>query len=254
MTEASMVDASLPFELASDGQSMAVTMATDSRLIDRAVQAGCVFLAGFAVADPAHFKLVLRELLLNALEHGNRRDPSKTIRCAVTYLGDGLFRITVQDEGAGFDYRNLNTLMPNDPRQVRRRGYPLIQSHSETMAFEDPGNRVTVQVRMLPVAGLEVAVDAGWLVLRPGADITASAVESIRKRLLDELAGGRHRIRFDLRSVVDIDSVGLSLFVVLANMADQYADAELEIVNIQQGLRDLFHLLRLDQRYRLRDA
>jgi len=69
---------------------------------------------------------VLREILNNAVEHGNHFDESKCIDCYVVYEAPHL-KIKIQDEGNGFhvDEAYYSTL-ENDKRE-RHRGLKLIE-------------------------------------------------------------------------------------------------------------------------------
>jgi serine/threonine-protein kinase RsbW len=51
-------------------------------------------------------KVVLNELVLNAVKHGNREDETKFVKVYAD-IENGEVCITVQDEGRGFDYESL---------------------------------------------------------------------------------------------------------------------------------------------------
>ncbi len=96
--------------------------------------------------DSANLLIVLRELLANAVTHGNGGDPLEIVRCSIGDLGQGRFRIEVRDEGEGFDHRAINMDLPEMPARVRRRGYILIKALSEKIDFYDHSSRVVVNV------------------------------------------------------------------------------------------------------------
>jgi anti-sigma regulatory factor (Ser/Thr protein kinase) len=90
--------------------------------------------------------LVLRELLMNAVYHGNGNDHGRSVAFDVEYLGQEQFRVSVEDEGRGFDYSALDLTIPDDPRRMRNRGYIVIRKICSSLKFNDRGNRVTVEV------------------------------------------------------------------------------------------------------------
>ncbi len=96
--------------------------------------------------DSANLLIVLRELLANAVTHGNKGDPLKMVRGSISDLGQGRFQIEVRDEGEGFDHRAINMDLPEIPARVRRRGYILIKALSEQIEFYDHSSRVVVNV------------------------------------------------------------------------------------------------------------
>ena len=99
--------------------------------------------------DLIDISMVLRELLINALEHGNNRNVEKKIYCTIEFSKEYELRITVRDEGDGFNYRSLNMILPEVPCKNQRRGFPLINSISDRLEFNDKGNCITAYLTVL---------------------------------------------------------------------------------------------------------
>lgn len=55
---------------------------------------------------PVNACMAMREAFSNAVEHGNNKDPRKTVRVGF-YITDDCLTIHVQDEGEGFDFSNI---------------------------------------------------------------------------------------------------------------------------------------------------
>ena len=86
--------------------------------------------------------LALEEAILNALKHGNKFDPKKTVD--IDYqITDDKCDIAVADEGDGFSPDSLP-----DPRAEENiykpcgRGVLLMRSYMDVVEFNEPGNRV----------------------------------------------------------------------------------------------------------------
>ncbi|MBA7522189.1 hypothetical protein ES705_14306 [subsurface metagenome] len=92
--------------------------------------------------------IVLRELLLNALIHGNKSVAERHIKCRIEKLEKAEFRIEVEDEGNGFDYQNLDMRLPKNPHRLKRRGYILINALSDRIEFNSRGNCITAYVTL----------------------------------------------------------------------------------------------------------
>lgn len=89
-------------------------------------------------------ELISRELLTNAMSHGNRDDPGKLIIYNI-YLFAGMdIGIEVRDEGPGFDYHSLNMNLPERVKGVKGTGYKLINALSKEIKFNNTGNTVQV--------------------------------------------------------------------------------------------------------------
>jgi anti-sigma regulatory factor (Ser/Thr protein kinase) len=85
--------------------------------------------------------LVVRELLMNAIVHGNESDPSRVALVRVARRGR-FFEVQVDDEGEGFDSESLDLDLPEAPQYPMRRGLVLVHELSEKLSFERGGSRV----------------------------------------------------------------------------------------------------------------
>ncbi len=95
-------------------------------------------------------KLCIYEMVSNALRHGNRYDPAKSV--TILYRVDyNAFSISVLDEGDGFDY----TCIP-DPRKGERlykpngRGLFIVRHYMDEVEFNEKGNRIKAFKRRSP--------------------------------------------------------------------------------------------------------
>lgn len=134
------------FQKSETGGGASFTISSDFLLVDRVLTELDGFCERSGVRITFEFKTIVRELLINAVEHGNQKLKTKTVFCGIERLGRGLWRITVEDEGEGFDYASLDMGMPADPLQDRNRGYALINAFSERLEFNLAGNRVSAFV------------------------------------------------------------------------------------------------------------
>ena len=94
-------------------------------------------------ADKQKIETLLRELIMNAMVHGNANIEAKSICSSIEYCGWDLVKIIVLDEGEGFNYSRVNTTLPENYGISGNRGYGLINSLSSHLEFNDKGNRVT---------------------------------------------------------------------------------------------------------------
>jgi serine/threonine-protein kinase RsbW len=99
---------------------------------------------GFEGADRFAIKLALEEALANAIKHGNKSDPSKRVTLEFAADPDRL-RITVHDEGPGFDPRQIpDCTLDENLEKPSGRGVMLMRAYMNDVVFNKSGNCVTL--------------------------------------------------------------------------------------------------------------
>lgn len=241
------------FRMSEDGNVISFTFSSEMHLVDRTIRICREYLNQFNVLRFSHFRLILRELLINAIEHGNQRAMERTVICSVEYVGEWQFKIVVEDEGEGFDYKTLDMRMPDDPNQIRNRGFALVNAFTDRLEFNDKGNRVVAYISIPQTTRFQVENEDGWQVIIPSGDITASIADRFREILVELADQGHRKYRLDFIHVEDIDSVALSVMIIFSKMLDKKNDEkrQLEIVNAGKALVDLFRMTRMDKTYRV---
>ena len=106
-------------------------------------------LSGTPASDRLRFRLqvVLAEALANAVICGNGQDPAKWVDVEAE-LSPGIIRVTVTDEGEGFDPARVPE--PTRPEQVFDtcgRGLFLIRKLVDELAFNEQGNSICMTLR-----------------------------------------------------------------------------------------------------------
>jgi anti-sigma regulatory factor (Ser/Thr protein kinase) len=93
-------------------------------------------------------EIALREALANAIEHGCKGDPSKSIQCCVAGDETGDLVVVVRDPGPGFDPARVA-----DPREGQHllrdggRGIHLINEFMDEVRFAEDGREIQMRKR-----------------------------------------------------------------------------------------------------------
>src|ERR1700685_157770 len=88
----------------------------------------CANNAGFGESDQFFIGLAIREILINAMKHGNRFDPGKKVGFDVSLDGRDLIR-DVTDQGAGFELEGVpDPLRPENLERKSGRGISMARS------------------------------------------------------------------------------------------------------------------------------
>ena len=85
------------------------------------------------------------EAVNNAIKHGNRGDSSKNVSLSLS-LDENLIRFFVEDEGNGFDYKNLpDPTTPENLEKPSGRGIFLMKHLSDEVEFLEGGRVVELR-------------------------------------------------------------------------------------------------------------
>jgi len=241
------------FKISENNNTIIFNFSSEIYLIDRVIQTCREYMNHLNITRTSEFRLVLRELLLNAVEHGNLKNAERAVSCTIEHLGNWQFRIIVEDEGDGFDPKTLNMKMPENPGQIRKRGYAMINAFTDRLEFNEKGNCVTAYISIVQTTTFHIEKDSkDWQIITPSGDITASIAENFRTVLVELIDKGYRKYRFDFIYVKDIDSVALSVMIIFSKMlSKKNGKTELEIVNAEKGLASLFRMTRMDRLYKL---
>src|SRR5215207_4259847 len=102
---------------------------------------------GVIKLDRSNLFVALDEAFVNAVKHGNKNDPSKLLKITAE-LSPKEASFTVEDEGEGFDIREIPD--PCDPSNLFRtsgRGVLLIYNIMDEVEYNAQGNRVKMVKR-----------------------------------------------------------------------------------------------------------
>lgn len=111
--------------------------------------------AGLDEDQRFHIAMAVREATINAVLHGNERDPSRPIEVSLENTGKNLV-ITVADHGHGFDPDKIpDPLAEENLLRTSGRGIFLIRSLMDEVHFRrlDPGTELTMVKHLTPAPG-----------------------------------------------------------------------------------------------------
>ncbi|MCS7152680.1 MAG: ATP-binding protein [Bacteroidia bacterium] len=103
--------------------------------------------AGFSEERAPLFVVAVTEALSNAILHGNREQPEKSVFLRVRWEPEHkLLSVEVQDEGEGFDYTNLpDPTQEDNLLRESGRGIFLMKSLANEVLFREGGRCVELR-------------------------------------------------------------------------------------------------------------
>lgn len=112
--------------------------------------AGCI-----EESNEFEIKVILNELLINAIKHGNRQEVGKNIKLRAKVSKDDELSITIEDEGEGFDYCCQNSVhaATGDDNcfelDETGRGIFIVKNLCEKVRFNIKGNKIEILKKIL---------------------------------------------------------------------------------------------------------
>jgi serine/threonine-protein kinase RsbW len=100
--------------------------------------------AGFDEDTASQIAMVAREAVINAILHGNKKDPAKHVQVSFE-LNDELLRIKIADQGPGLDPDTVpDPLAPENILRSSGRGIFLMRAIMDEVHFHqlDPGTEI----------------------------------------------------------------------------------------------------------------
>lgn len=104
-------------------------------------------------------KVILNELIMNAVKHGNREDSNKHVKIVSSVTKDGYAFFYIEDEGHGYNYNDV--LVKNCPLQdcdgffdicgVKEtgRGMLIVKNLCDKVKFNEKGNKIVVMKKLV---------------------------------------------------------------------------------------------------------
>jgi anti-sigma regulatory factor (Ser/Thr protein kinase) len=128
-------------DVSESDDSLYMSLVSETERVPLILERVAQFARRQGVADSDELLLVVRELLLNAIVHGNQSDRSRMALIRVACRGS-LFEVQVDDEGEGFDFESLVLGLPDNPMSLMKRGLVIVHELAEELTFERGGSRV----------------------------------------------------------------------------------------------------------------
>ncbi len=101
--------------------------------------------AGFSSRDEFGIRLSVDEAVTNAIKHGNKLSPEKTVRIDFQRTPDGV-RIEIEDQGAGFRPEEVPDCTKDENLEIPTgRGLMLMREFMTRIEFSPKGNRVLLE-------------------------------------------------------------------------------------------------------------
>ncbi len=253
-----------------EGDRLEISSPATLENVDRIVDEAMRFVSGRLAGDREFdFKLLLREALINAVVHGCGKARDKTV-ISRFMLDDETVRVTVSDDGPGFDWTKRMDAEP-EADETSGRGLMILRLYSDGVSYNASGNCVTIVKRLQasPAAAasandpddttnarerdmFEIIKSDGLTIIKPEGDIVASVVEDLKALMQKALNDAEGPLAIDLSGAAMIDSMGIGLLIAAHNSLGKKGE-KLRLLRPSKDILSLFRTMRLDKHFIISD-
>jgi len=100
---------------------------------------------GWCGRDEFGIRMAMEEAIMNAIDHGNRRDPKKNVHIVIR-VTSARFYAKITDQGDGFDPLQLpDPTLEENLENSRGRGVMLIKKFVDSAVYNRKGNSVELR-------------------------------------------------------------------------------------------------------------
>ncbi len=228
-----------------------IELSSESTLIDRLVEHLKSFSGYSDEKQIFGLRIVTRELVANAIEHGNLLDSNKKVNVHIEKIPNNRLKMFIRDEGPGVSPKQIQLAMKVDEKVPRSRGLPLANRYSDEIKFEVG----CVIVWYTPPHGGEVEIeyDEDECIVKANGGITSANGENFRKKILEVYSQKPKKIIIDCANIIEIDSIGISVLLSFANMVNKKNEVETQLVisGVSGDLQLLLNFTRTDRVYEI---
>ncbi|MCD7778578.1 MAG: ATP-binding protein [Clostridiales bacterium] len=122
-----------------------VVFSSDIKQVNKIVKGALAYISeNIPKADAEELmeiRLILSELLFNAIIHGNKSDSEKLVRLKIEADGN-IISSVISDEGNGFDFGRLSYHNSEPSIDEHGRGIMLVKALVDSFTYSKTGNRV----------------------------------------------------------------------------------------------------------------
>ncbi len=97
----------------------------------------------------ANLMTCINEAVTNAIVHGNKENPQKTVFVNVENINNKKLIFSIADEGQGFDFNNIpDPTAPENLEKLSGRGIFIMKKLADQCIFNSTGNEVELHFRI----------------------------------------------------------------------------------------------------------
>jgi anti-anti-sigma factor len=242
------------YKVDKDDESISFKVSSQLANVDRVVADICSYVAEIDNFNDLDLVQVIRELMLNAIEHGNKNDIEKVVTVKLTILAQGRFLLNIKDEGEGIPTDLFPVKGQLNSSGARSRGLILVNSLVDEVLLGRTASAIVAYITLAPKFGWGITKDDNYLLIKPANDFSATVLDELRIHLFDWLESNTSKCELCLTNVNNLDSVSLSLFIAFAgHLKEKEKEDDFIITGVSSTIMQLFKMTQISKLFTIEE-
>lgn len=234
------------------GKKLYIEMSSDLSYIDRLIDDCEGYYKEIESLEFSPMIQILRELLLNAIEHGNRMVKSKRVFCVIENICKNRYKISITDEGGKIKKEMFEQTELAGPGKERSYGIQLINNYSDEVIVDEEYSTVIVYLTLMKKMNWKTVKKDNVFFIEPSKDISAGFAEDMKSVLGKWLDMEMSECNLSLKNVRSIDSISLSLLISFYKVLEKKSGKKkFKICNVDPEIMQLFDVTQLGRLFEI---
>ncbi len=243
------------YSMSNNEDTLAFTVSSRLANIDRMVDEINNFVKEYGDFNTSSLIQIFRELMLNAIEHGNKNISEKCVEITLENIDTNRYLLQVKDEGEGISSDFFPVKDELRSAGIRNRGLALINSLADEFLKGEEQNSLSAYITLPKSFDWGVVYSDEKTLIEPTRDISAAVLEDLRKLLFQWLENDTPSCELSLKYATNLDSVSLSLLISFSVYLNESEKADNFVISgVSPDLKILFEMTQLGRLFRIEDA
>lgn len=230
------------FDIKEENNRLQITISSELQLVDKVLDCFEPHTQDLESSQIFALKLITKELLCNAISHGNQNQIEKTVTVIFTRLSNRLF-LQVEDQGQGFQTKNIDWEISQDATNPRNRGLAMVNHYADSIDFNSSGTQISTWIKTAQQTQFELKKIEDFVTLFIDGNLGVSNIGELESHL-NQCSDFHEDIHIDMSRVLEIDSMAIGALLSFGyNFSKKKTSHTIRLLNTQKEIEILLNFV-----------
>ena len=236
------------FDIQENGNRLQIIISSEIQLVDKVLDCLESGIQNLESSQLFALKLIAKELLCNAISHGNQNKIEKSVTCIFIKLSNQ-FLLQIEDQGEGFDIDQINWEISEDASNPRNRGLAMVNHYADSIEFNSTGSKISAWFKTTQQTQFELIKQNDCILLSVIGNLGVSNISEL-ERYLNQCMDFDINIHIDIGQVFEIDSMAIGALLSFGyNFKSKETTHKIKLLNIQKEIEILLNFVHANKFY-----